>query len=806
MRALRDLRLLPSACLVWLLTGLGQDAPGIVLALLGAAGAVIATGTLLWLLRRGAPGPRPRVGPAAAVPGQLAVLGALTTLAAAALWFHSPATIPEEAGRYAYTVTGPAVPSRSGDFLLVPVAVPDAVPGRGAGARLVLPADASPPPQGSRWAAVLSPSHTDTGTYLGAPRDAELVRAAPAWSAARERIRAGLRAAASAGPVPETGAGLLPGLVLGDTSAQPPGLTDDMRMVSMTHLTAVSGSNLAIVTGAAWYAGAWLALGRRLRVAAALVAMGAYCYLVGPEPSVLRASAMATAVLAGILRGSGGTGLPLLFGAIVVLLLVAPGLAGEYAFILSVLACAGIMTLALPLARRRPAWLPEPVALALAVPLTAQLACTPVLVLLQPQLSLWAVPANIAASAAVAPATVLGVVAVIAGLIPGAGAVLAVVAACPAAWCAAWIAGCAHLFAGLPLAAVPWPEGAPGAGLALGLVAVLVTALLAAMTRWRLLAVVLLVGGLLGASITADLVRPARWLAPGWSMVVCDVGQGSAALVATGRREALLLDAGPDPLAVDACLRQAGVDRVAVYLSHFDQDHIGGLEGVLRGRELLALRTGPAGAPRPETLEIGRLAREAGVVPQVGLAGASWQHGAVTVEALWPRRSAAVPPESIFHDPQDPAVSRTTAPGSAESRPGAPAGRHDEQANNPDSLVLRVALPGATLMAPGDITAAEQARLAAEVAPVDVLLAPHHGSGDLDEGFYRAADAGTGIVSAGEGNRYGHPTQRALDSLGTASILRTDTCGSIALYLPQRQAVPAASPPMAAATERRCHP
>ena len=50
-----------------------------------------------------------------------------------------------------------------------------------------------------------------------------------------------------------------------------------------------------------------------------------------------------------------------------------------------------------------------------------------------------------------------------------------------------------------------------------------------------------------------------RGLPRGWLMVACDVGQGDSLVVATAPHHAVLVDAGPDPRAVDSCLRRLGV-------------------------------------------------------------------------------------------------------------------------------------------------------------------------------------------------------------------------------------------------------
>jgi len=128
---------------------------------------------------------------------------------------------------------------------------------------------------------------------------------------------------------------------------------------------------------------------------------------------------------------------------------------------LSVVATAAIVLLAprwtAVLSRR----MPHSLALAIAVPAAAQLACTPILVLVFGQATPWAVPANLLAAPAVAPATIAGVAA-------AAIAVVSVAVAHWIAWLAAlpagWLALVARSMAALPGATARWPSGWVGVG------------------------------------------------------------------------------------------------------------------------------------------------------------------------------------------------------------------------------------------------------------------------------------------------------------------------------------------------------
>ncbi|MCZ9339770.1 MBL fold metallo-hydrolase, partial [Streptomyces sp. TRM76130] len=82
------------------------------------------------------------------------------------------------------------------------------------------------------------------------------------------------------------------------------------------------------------------------------------------------------------------------------------------------------------------------------------------------------------------------------------------------------------------------------------------------------------------------------WPPPDWRLVLCDVGQGDALVLAAAAGTGVVVDAGPDPVLVDRCLRSLGITRVPlVVLTHFHADHVAGLPGVLRGRSVGAIET-----------------------------------------------------------------------------------------------------------------------------------------------------------------------------------------------------------------------
>ncbi len=558
------------------------------------------------------------------------------------------------------------------------------------------------------------------------------------------RLRSGLRTACSGLPAKERG--LLPGLVIGDTTGLDPAVAADFRTTGLTHLVAVSGTNCAVVCGAV------LLLARRFRAgprAAAVLAAAAligFVVLARPSPSVLRAAVMGALALLALAIGRVGAALPGLCATVLVLVLLDPALAGSAGFALSVLATAGLLVLAPPwrdaLQRRG---LPRAVAAALSVPAAAQVACAPVLAALGGQVGLVAVPANLLAVPAVAPATLLGIGAtVLSGVWPQAAAGLARIAGVPTAWLVAVAEHGARVDGG----SVPWPAG-PIGGLVLAgfLCGGLLIARVPSVRRVALCA----------GCVFAVVVLPLRAVAPGWPpagwvMVACDVGQGDELVLNAGPQTAVVVDTGPDPVGADRCLRRLGIRRIPLLvISHLHVDHIGGLAGVLRGRTVAAIEVGPSHEPAHAWVELERQAHVAGIAVLPSRVGGRRNIGAVQLEELGPF--------AAFHG--------------TRSDP------------NNSSIVLRVRVAGRTLLLAGDAEIEAQDALLAsgDDLRADVLKVPHHGSAHGDPRFVDRVRPLAALVSVGAGNPYGHPSPSVLARMQRLGALigRTDRDGDLAV-------------------------
>ncbi|MFJ9001581.1 ComEC/Rec2 family competence protein [Streptomyces sp. NPDC102359] len=607
---------------------------------------------------------------------------------------------------------------------------------------------------GDRFAAVLRARGRDGPQTVDGPSGPQRLAG---------RLRAGLREATE--DLPADARALLPGLVVGDTARVTPELDRAFRETDLTHTLAVSGANftilLALLLGPPGLAqqaerrGLAPRLGISLRTTAVLGAVLSLAFVVvcRPDPSVLRAAACGSVALLALATGRRRSLVPALATAVLLLVLHDPWLARSYGFLLSVLATGALLTLA-------PRWseglrrhgVPPRVAEALAAAGAAQALCAPVVAVLSARVSLVAVPCNLLVEAALAPATVLGFLAL--ATAPVAMPLAEAVAWC-AGWPAGWIAKVARTGAAMPGAGVDWPGSWAGAA-ALG--AVTLAALLVGRRLlrhpWWCAACALLLALLVVQP--RPLVRTITgWPPPDWRLVMCDVGQGDALVLAAGEGTGVVVDAGPDPVLVDRCLDSLGVTRVPlVVLTHFHADHVAGLTGVLRGREVGAIGTTALEEPADQAAFVRRAAAGAGVPVTRVVAGERRRAGDLSWEVVWP------PPGA------HPAV----------------------EGPNDASVAMLVRTGGLRLLLLGDLEPPAQRALARSPAArdltgIDVLKVAHHGSAYQDPGLVSLASPRLALISTGEDNSYGHPAPGTLDALraGGALVLRTDRDGALAV-------------------------
>ncbi len=591
----------------------------------------------------------------------------------------------------------------------------------------------------------LAPGDGDVVALVRPSGEPRVVGEPDVWWDAAAAVRRSVRAAVAGRDTDARE--LVPALVVGDDGGLDPDLADDFRTTGLTHLLAVSGTNLTLVVGFLLVLGRWVGVRGPRLYALGVIGIVGFVLTARAEPSVVRAAAMGSVALVGMGRNGRSRGVRGLGVAVLGLLLVWPRLAVTAGFALSALATAGILLLAPVWRDALMRWTPRWVAEAVSVPLAAQVACTPVVAALSGQVSLVAVGANLLAAPAVAPATVLGLSGGLLGLVWGP---LGVTVAAPAAWSAGWIIAVARWGAGIPTAAVDWGTGPVALGLLTGLC--LLSVPLAPRVLGRPGATLACTGLL----VVVMLVRPPTpgWPPDGWVLAMCDVGQGDALVLRAGPTSAVVVDAGPAAEATDACLDRLEVGSVPLLvLTHFHADHVGGVAGVLDGRDVDEVEGTALHEPGEGATDVGRAV---GRDPAPAAYGLTRRIGEVRLQTVWPR------------------------PGAGPTDPG-------ESAPNNASVVLVAEVAGVRVLLTGDVEPSAQAALARDLAGlrVDVLKVPHHGSRHQDLDWLTSLGARLALVSVGEDNDYGHPAPDLLAALSAAgaSVWRTDVSGDVVVVV-----------------------
>ena len=531
------------------------------------------------------------------------------------------------------------------------------------------------------------------------------------------RLRSALLAALA--PSTDPARALIAGIVCGRSSelrAQPAG--DWFSVTGTAHLIAVSGSHLAIVGYLIEGVLQKTRCSRGLQRAILAITLVGYAAFTGASPSVVRACCMVFATL--VVNGAGRRrhGLSALFVTMSIFVLLRPTVLYEMGFQLS---CASVFAILCfcPYATYALGELSVPTGIAsmLSVTLCSQLATLPITIPAFGTFSLIAPLSNAVIGPVVSLLLAVSIVLVPFSLVEPLQA-WALVVPMIAARCALFFE---QLFAAVPGASVSVPPDS--------MWIYLVPCLLAVLLVWwprpraRPMAV-----GLLCLMLAAAVpyVYWERFAPP--SVTVLDVGQADAILVRQGGAVALV-DCGLDERVVSALVRNNVHHIDAVFVTHWDEDHWGGLPAVL---EQFSVGTIAVAADALKDAPDEVLDRPGVLYRQVSR-GDTVDIGAFHACVTWPFESV-------------------------------------DGEGNEDSLVLLLtyAQEGKQLrmLLTGDAELDQEREFAQDVGDIDVLKLGHHGSKvSVDTDLLGTLKPELSIASAGEGNRYGHPSDACIDAV-----------------------------------------
>ena len=546
-------------------------------------------------------------------------------------------------------------------------------------------------------------------------------------------------------------------------------LSRAFKAAGLSHLIAVSGAHLSLVVA---FASAVLGMMRCPRAAAVPLQAALilpFLLMSAVSASAVRASIMAFCAMGSFYVRRRPSSLSALGVCMIIFVALDPFVAVSVSFALSTLSTLGIVLFGRLFQcwiGRAARWAPRFARDALALTFASNVAAALYGSALFSQLSLVAPMSNVVAAPLFAPSCIGSVaVSLLAGLLPDipsevlqAGCVFPGVLAQAVRTCAA-VPYASVAVSWAPLAALA-ASGAIAAGLyrAWPVPGSATQAGASARRRWAG------ASALAAGCALAILLGGAAVLLPfgadrGFQMVMLDVGQGDAILL-RGSQATVLVDTGNKPALLRQALARNGVVSLdAVVITHSDDDHFGclaDLKGVVQVSSVMVAEDGLVCPCASCEMLRGDAETLVGREGLVGLgAGDRIEMGSMSAEVLWP-------------------VS------------------YRGQGGNGDSLCLLVMVDadgdGATDyrgLLTGDAERGELASLvdAGALGEVDVLKVGHHGSKNaLDEGAVEALSPAVALISCGENNRYGHPSDEALALLENvgSEVFRTDVRGDVA--------------------------
>lgn len=567
---------------------------------------------------------------------------------------------------------------------------------------------------------------------------------------------------------------LLRALVLGDSDPAISDIQDQFRATGTSHHLAVSGMHVAIVGGLVFLIMRLLRVPPRTAWWVAMAVVLAYGWAALPSPPVIRAVLIWVAFGLAVLGRRSVKFLHLMAMVAIGMLVVQPLDLFNAGFQLSFGTVLGLILLAGPMAQlmgarmaseepslkfdrpivRLAARIDSQILLLLATGVTAWLVSMPMIAANFEQLNPWSVGAGIVLAPVVIVALSIGVLKIpLTAIWPTAAWLWADIAQGPI-WLMRKIVGWLATF---PDADVPLPS--PPLWIIAAYYITLVLALAPLRPGAKVVSRIAFV-----LSLAALLILPYRTTAVQKSdpsalrVTVLAVGAGECVVIEPPNKRVTLIDAGSDSLAdpVRKCvapfLRSRGITSIdTIIITNADADHFGAvaeLAGAYDVRQVLTaegfeklVSRDAAGGELLQTLHdlqcpIGHLTPGQHVPLSADAA----------IDVLWPPKSAL------------------------------------DFASNDQSLVLRLAYAGRAMLFTGDIVEKAMAGLLPSPRDVksDVLVAPHHGSSELNTAKFVAAVNPKTIVSSNDWTL----TQKQVDfekMIGGRPLYRTNRCGAVTI-------------------------
>jgi competence protein ComEC len=229
-------------------------------------------------------------------------------------------------------------------------------------------------------------------------------------------------------------------------------------------------------------------------------------------------------------------------------------------------------------------------------------------------------------------------------------------------------------------------------------------------------------------------------------------------VVNLGTSSAIVIDTGPDPGAIDNCLRALNIKTIPLLiLTHFHSDHVGAISGVVKDRFIGQVWI--SNLHQPESAYERAMKELVGIEVKTVTKGESYlfPESNVEIKVLWPQSNG---------------VNFKELPG-------------DGSKINNSSISLILKTSNLSVFAGGDIEPEVQEVITTSglLSDVDLLKVSHHGSAYQYVPMLDILKPEIAIISVGSENSYGHPDVEFVNELEkrSISVWRTDLSGGISV-------------------------
>jgi competence protein ComEC len=562
--------------------------------------------------------------------------------------------------------------------------------------------------------------------------------------------------------LPEPQASLMSGMILGSRRSIPENITRDFQTTGTLHILAASGSNISILLVIIVFSGEMLKVSYRRSAIVCIPVVIFYAFIAGGEPSIMRASIMSIVVLAGLIIEKEPDLFTSVFASAFLILIINPLQLYDTGFLLSFGSVLGIICFTPPLQKLLGFIPSREIRNCLSVSLAAQLGVSPIVVYYFNELSLVAVFANLMIFMFVACSLITGVfMLLLYPLFSFGGIILARISGV----LVDYIIFIVNFLSDIPFASVNLQSPSVCFILFYYVFVFLLFSLIQNYKYWReyveeKYSIILTRGRILFAIAIILLFfiwYPIVFPSP-LEVIFLDVGQGDSIFIKLPEGKCFLIDGGKADEYYDTgktviipFLKRYGIWQLdGIFLTHADNDHLGGLIEVVKNVKVKAVYEGlDFDVNNRLYREFLYLAGKKGInYYRLSEGNKLYFHEGVTFEVL---------------NPSLPLIS-------------------SENHLNENSLVLRILWKKISILMTGDIEKKGEERIMLHSPVSQILKVSHHGSNSgTSREFLQMIKPEVSVISVGHKNPYGHPSSFLLERLNlfSNSVYRTDYCGAI---------------------------